>query len=643
MTQAARRATGAWHPCGPPGRGPIPTIEQVPRPLAPSASRRLLWIGAAVLILAQLAVRGYVLARGDFYWDDVAFVGRASRPLTDLSAWFVDYDGHFMPATLFTAAAITKVAPLSWPVAALSLLVLQALASLATLRALVIVAGRRPVVLVPFVFVLFSPLTLTAMAWWASGLNALPLQIGFAVVVAETVRYLRGRRRSGVYAVLALLLTLLFFEKALVIPFVALATACLLPYLRGHARPVATVLRRGRSLWGAFAVVIVAWLVLWLSVTASRPGEHTVGFTARVLWRSVNAVLAPAALGGPWTWTRTNPGPPLVATGVVLTVVGLTATVVILLVTRRRSPRALAPWGAAGLYFLGASATVFFLRSSEYTSALLPLSLRYFADFAWVLSLAAALVLRCESGGYRGNDAAGHTVTSKPADSPRDRRLWIVVIVAFALSSTVSTVRFSAAWHDNPTGPYLRELQVGAAEYADREMLDQDVYGDVLSRLSGPYNRLSRVLATQPARPRFAEHAGEATVVDRAGRFQPGRVTRVRSLPLGPYPCGTRVDDGAPVTLAFEGPLAYWEWVVQLNYLASDDGVISLAQQRGATPVRVPVRKGAHTLYVRVAGTGDGLIARAETTGLVACVGSGPIGLLVPASMPEQPADPAPR
>ncbi|WP_139286089.1 hypothetical protein [Tsukamurella tyrosinosolvens] len=596
------------------------------------APRRQLWIGAAVLVVLQLAVRGYVLARGNFYWDDVAFIGRASRPLTDLGAWFVDYDGHFMPGTLVAAAAITKVAPLSWPAAAASILVLQLAASVLTLRTLVIVAGRRPVVLVPFVFLLFSPLTLTATAWWASALNALPLQIGLAVVVAETVRYLRGRRRSGAYAVAALLASLLFFEKALVIPFVALAAACLLPYVRGHRRPVRTVLRRGRWLWAAFALVVVAWMVLWLSVTASRPGTHTVGFTARVLWRSVNAVLAPAAVGGPWTWRRENPGPPLVVTDVTITVVGLVAIVAILAVTWWRTPRGLAVWGAAAAYFLGASSTVFFLRSSEYTSALLPLSLRYFADFAWVLTLAAAIVLRCETGGIRGREAGFGLVRSTVAGFTTDRRLRAAVVVVFALSGTVSAVRFAPPWHDNPTGPYLQNLRAGAAAYADREVLDQEVHGDILARLAAPNNRLSRILATQPAHPRFAEYAGETTVVDQQGRFQPGRVTRVRSLPLGPFPCGTRVDDTASAVLAYEGPLAFWDWVVELNYLASSDGVVVLQQQRGATPVRVPVRRGAHTVYARVTGTGDGLVARAETPGLVACVGSGPVGLLVPAS-----------
>ncbi|ADG79914.1 Integral membrane protein OS=Tsukamurella paurometabola (strain ATCC 8368 / DSM / CCUG 35730/ CIP 100753 / JCM 10117 / KCTC 9821 / NBRC 16120 / NCIMB 702349/ NCTC 13040) OX=521096 GN=Tpau_3330 PE=4 SV=1 [Tsukamurella paurometabola] len=585
--------------------------------LPTSPSHRLLWIGAALLVAVQLAVRGYVLARGNFYWDDVVFLSRSGRPLLDPGAWFVDYDGHLMPAALFTAAVTTTLAPLSWPAAAASLLLLQLVAALATLRALVIVAGRRPMVLVPFVFYLLAPLTLPAMAWWASGLNALPLQIGLAVVVGETVRYLRGNRRSGLWAVLALLVTLLFFEKAIAIPFVAVAAVILARYLRGH--PVRSALRRGRWLWLAFGVIVVGWFTLWSVLTASRPGEHTVSFTSYALYRSVESVLAPAALGGPWSWTRENPGPPVAVPNVVVTVIGLLAIAVILAVTWRRAPRGLAAWGAAAAYFVASLAPVFFLRSSEFTSALLPLSLRYFADFAWVLTLAGALVLIARRR-RRGIDP----------------RAWVAVVLAFAVSASVATVRFATVWSDNPTGSYLAQLRDGARVYADRPVLDQEISTEVIARLAYPDNTLSHVLATLPEKPRFGTSSAEATVVDKQGRFVPGRVSRVRSVPVGDLPgCGTRVD-GTQTLLRYEGPLAYWEWVVELNYLASADGVLVLQQERAGTSVRVPVQRGPHTVYVRVPGAGGGLQARAESPGLFACVTGGPVGLLIPASFPER-------
>lgn len=588
--------------------------------------RRVLWVGAAVLIVVQLAVRGYVLARGNFYWDDVVFLGRSGASLVDASAWFVDYDGHFMPGALFTAAAITKAAPLSWPAAAASLLVLQLIASLTMLRAMVIVAGRRPMVLVPFVFYLLSPLTLPAMAWWASGLNALPLQIGLAVTVAETVRFLRGNRRSAVWAVLALLVSLLFFEKSLAIPFVAFAAACLLPYLRGRAEPVWSVLSRGRWLWLSYGAIVTVWFTAWYLVTASRPGDHTASYTWFALNRSVSSVLAPAALGGPWTWRRSNPGPPVVVPDVAITVIGLLAIVAILAVTWWRAPRGLAAWVAAGGYFVASLAPVFFLRSSEYTSTLLPLSLRYFADFAWVLALAGALVL-----------------TARTRNRSLDPRLWFLVVVAFAASSVVSTVRFAPVWADNPTGAYLAELRAGARAHAGRPVLDQEISTDVIARLAYPDNTLSRVLGSLRERPQFGDTAAEPTVVDPRGRFVPGTVTRVRSIQLGEVPgCGTRVD-GAPTLLRYEGPIAYWEWVAQLNYLASADGVLVVKQERVGAPVRVPVQRGAHSVYVRVSGAGAGIEARAETPGLIACVGSGPVGLLVPEAVADRPVSPAPR
>ncbi|MFC7755687.1 hypothetical protein [Tsukamurella soli] len=212
---------------------------------------RRLWVLAAVLIAAQLILRAYVLARGNFYWDDVAFIGRASGPLPDARLWWADYDGHLMPGALLTAGLLTALAPLSWPVAAASLLVLQAVASLAMLRALVVLAGRRLLVLVPFAFYLFSPLTVPAFAWWAAGLNALPMQIGLAVAVAETVRFVRTRSRLAFGLSLAGYVGgLLFFEKALVVPFVAFAAVAVGRAVRARERPVRSTLRRGAPLWG---------------------------------------------------------------------------------------------------------------------------------------------------------------------------------------------------------------------------------------------------------------------------------------------------------------------------------------------------------------------------------------------------------
>ena len=136
----------------------------------------------------------------------------------------------------------------TWP--ALSLVVLQLLASLALLRALHVILGWRPVLLVPLSFALFTPLGVPAFAWWAAALNSLPMLAAMAWVCGDAILLVRnGNRRYAVTGVLVYLGGLLFFEKAAVIPFVAFAVAALLCHVQGDRR------RCGRS-WHARPPVV---------------------------------------------------------------------------------------------------------------------------------------------------------------------------------------------------------------------------------------------------------------------------------------------------------------------------------------------------------------------------------------------------
>src|SRR5262245_28991181 len=103
---------------------------------------------AVVLILAQLVIRGWVAGRGYFYWDDLILVGRADRyPLWSPDLLLYDHDGHFMPLAFATAWVVTKIAPLQWGAAVVTMLILQLAASLAVLRmVLVLVPARARVV-----------------------------------------------------------------------------------------------------------------------------------------------------------------------------------------------------------------------------------------------------------------------------------------------------------------------------------------------------------------------------------------------------------------------------------------------------------------------------------------------------------------
>ena len=225
-------------------------------------------LAAAALIAVQLVIRAVLAFRGYFYWDDLILVGRAgTHGLLSPSYLFDDHDGHVMPAAFLVAGAITRLAPLNWIGPAISLLVLQLLASLALLRALHVILGWRPVLLIPLTFALFTPLGVPGFAWWAAALNSLPMLAALAWVCADAIMLVRTRnQRYAVTGVLVYLGGLLFFEKAAVIPFVAFAIAALLCHVQGdRAAPAAfsAVWRAGIRLWTVSLALTAAWIAVY--------------------------------------------------------------------------------------------------------------------------------------------------------------------------------------------------------------------------------------------------------------------------------------------------------------------------------------------------------------------------------------------
>ena len=162
------------------------------------------WVArtAVALIALQLVLRAVLAFGGYFYWDDLILTGRAgTQSLLSASYLFDDHDGHVMPGAFLVAGGITRLAPLNWIGPALSLVVLQLIASLALLRALRVILGWRPVMLIPLTFALFTPLGVPAFAWWAAALNALPMIAALAWVCGDAILLVRtGERRYAVSA-----------------------------------------------------------------------------------------------------------------------------------------------------------------------------------------------------------------------------------------------------------------------------------------------------------------------------------------------------------------------------------------------------------------------------------------------------------
>lgn len=573
---------------------------------------------AALLVCAQLALRAWVAWGGTFHDDDLTLAGRSALyPLWSADLLLYDHGGHFMPGTYVLAGLITRAAPLEWGAAALSIVLLQALASVAVLRLLRVLLGDRPVLLLPLALYLFSPLTLPSYAWWAAALNALPLQAGLAWVVAEAVLLARtGRRRHAVSALSAFALALAMFEKSVVIPWVALAVVVLLE--RSAGRPVEAALRRTAALWAGALGLTVAWVVSYASVVGSPvaddPPSRDLVLTAA--GRAVTEGLLPPLLGGPWNWERYDIVAPWATPPVVLSVVAVVVAVVGVLVTSARRRGAWAVWLLVAGYAGASIAAMAAVRLNAGTADIVSGTLRYYADSSVVLAIAWALLLLCP---------ARHAAPAVPG---RARRLLVpAAAAAFAASSAWSTVTFQQVWTDTQTDEYLANARASLAAAGEAPLLDEPVPPHVRWGVAYPENGTSRVLAALPDRPPFADHTTDLRVLDASGRLVEGRLMQPYAwIVPSPEPrCNHPLPAGGAVTLPLAGDVMPWVYTVRIDYIADRDGTVELALETGES-VRAPVQEGAHRLYVRLTAGGQGIQVRSLDGDPSLCVMGGGVG-----------------
>jgi hypothetical protein len=584
------------------------------------------WVArtAVALIIVQLTVRAVLAFGGYFYWDDLILVGRAgTSELLSPGFLFDDHDGHVMPAAFLISGGITRLAPLNWFGPAVSLVVLQLLASLALLRALHVILGWRPVLLVPLTFALFTPLSVPAFAWWAAALNSLPMLAALAWVCGDAILLVRtGRRRCAATALAVFVGGLMFFEKAAVIPFVAFAIVALLAYVTGTATPM-TVWRRGIRLWVPAVAVTAVWIGVYLVVVDQKRWSGDVAMTWDLLRRSVTHGIVPGLVGGPWDWQRWAPASPWATPPMAVMVLGWLALALLVTISFLRKRRIGAVWVVALGYAVACQIPIYLMRSSQFTALELAQTLRYLPDLVVVLALLAAVGL-----------CAPNRPATRWLDSSHARNVVLVcATVAFVASSLYSTATFLTSWRDNPTRPYLRNALAGMAEAArtsSAPLLDQEVDPMVLQRVVGPENRISYMFALVRNRPDFAGATSQLRMLDSAGRLVDAQVTWVRSIRPGAAPnCGYLVQPDLDVRMPLDGPLLPADWTAEINYLANSDGSMTMSLSEGPE-VKVPVRPGLNRVFVRLPGAGDAIDVRANTAALSVCIASGPIGFVAP-------------
>ncbi len=590
-------------------------------------------VAAVVLIALQLLVRAVLAFRGYFYWDDLILIGRAgTHGLLSPRYLFDDHDGHVMPGAFLLSGVITRLAPLVWTWPAVSLVVLQILASLSLLRVLHVILGWRPVLLIPLTFALFTPLGVPGFAWWSAALNSLPMLAALAWVCADAILLLRtGNQRYALTGALAYLGGLLFFEKSGVIPFVAFAVSALLCYVRGDLPTGAAVLRavwhRGVRLWTAMLAITAAWVGVYIVVVDQQRWSWDLPMTWDLLRRSVTHGIVPGLAGGPWEWQRWAPASPWGVPPVAVMVLGWLVLAVVVAVSLTRKQRIGPVWLAALGYAVACQIPIYLMRSSKFTALELAQTLRYFPDLVFVLAILAAVAF-----------CAPNRPDSGWLDASRARTVAVLgLALAFVASSLYSTATFLTSWRDNPAQPYLQNAIRGLAQArasSNAPLLDQEVDPLVLQRVAGPENLASHMFALIRDRPEFARSTTQLRMLDSSGRLVDANVTWVRTVVPGPVPrCGYFVESGSrpdsAVRMPLDGPLLPAEWTAEINYLANSEGAMLLSLSEGPE-TKVTVHPGLNRVFVRLSGAGDAITVRASTAALAVCLASGPVGYLAP-------------
>ncbi|MFF0313027.1 hypothetical protein ACFYPH_00030 [Micromonospora sp. NPDC005252] len=346
-------------------------------------------IVVSVLWRAQIASRGYLAA------DDYVLVTQSSESALTPGFLLTLYNNHFMPGGRLLTWLVTDAFGLTyWPYVLL-MAAGQAVLSVAFYRLLRDLLRPSRLLLVPLGMFLFSPLTLEATSWWAVGANMLPMQLSMVLAVGAQLRYVRTRRKRHLLSLaLAVLLGLLFFEKALlVVPLVFLFTVCFLTD-GGPVRSVLTTLRRWWPSWLVLTALVGAFAAVYLQRAESsvrRP--ESVGEVLSFFTQLFGSTLVPGLLGGPWGWLGAGDGSPVVAPPDLGRWISWAVFAALIVLTVKRDRRATRAWVLLGGYLIIATTLLAATRLGSVFSGVAGGVPRYVSDAVVVAAICVGVAL----------------------------------------------------------------------------------------------------------------------------------------------------------------------------------------------------------------------------------------------------------
>ncbi|WP_430787670.1 hypothetical protein [Actinoplanes sp. G11-F43] len=588
---------------------------------------------AAVLIVASVLWRASVTGRGYLTADDFAIIAQADE--YGLSGLFTLYNNHFMPAGRLVTYLVDRFTDYEyWPYAALMILG-QLAVSIAFWRLLRLMLPSGWGQLVPLALFLFAPMTLEISAWWAVGVNMLPMQLAMVIAMGAQVKYVfTGDRRHLVSLAAAVLVGLLFFEKSLlIVPMVFLATLFLYAP-GGPVRAVVTTIKRWWPAWAMLTVISLLFIGAYLG-TATGSSARVPRSAAEIgdfLTQFYGSSLASGLIGGPWSWLDAKDGPAVAAPSVQAQWISwaVIALVVALTVALRRAT-AVRAWSLMVVFAGLAAGLIATTRLGSEMSGVAGLVPRYLGD---VLLVAALCVGVAVCGLRRPGDAPEPAADPLPAPVRRFPQQFAVglgvCLVLLVANSVWSSRDWAADWSSKAARDYIRNTQAElAAAEPGTVFMDQPVPDLVMSAVIYPWNMQSNFFKPLKHGPVFVTESDKLSVIDDSGRIRPAWVKGIRSKP-GPLPgCGYQVKGGRTVTVPLDGELVdYWH-TLRIGYL-SDRETTAYIKVGHRPAMAFDVHRGLNAMFMLRMVDGDEVELTVEDPKASFCTDEIEIGELVP-------------
>lgn len=544
---------------------------------------------ALVVIAAQLLWRAVLLGHGYFSQDDFLVMATTKAE----GGWLMlngDYAGGFSPGGTALVAACVGLAPLSWPLAAGVVLVLETAATTMMWLVLTRLLGDRWLRVPLLVMFAFSTLTLWSTQWWVLGLSywsaTLLLLIAVWAVLSATEA---TRARRSALALAAFAVALLFDERAVLFPVVLVGVAVI-------AADADTVRARVRRAAGDFSALGVGLLIVLAGYAVLRwraaPLDLDLGDDlGQVVTDYLRHSLA-EVFNGPWSGTLPAHAY-LVPVSWIVALNGALLLGLIGLTTQHGGASARAAWGTLVVYLAG-SVGVLALTGRADVLGSLGLVHRFGAELAAVVVIVAAGALSGVT--FPDLSARGSWFSSLGLERGASGAAGIALVVSAAISAGFLAPNL---FHSDDRD-YVEAVRAGLRADPKVVLLDGGVPVGVISAWYGDRATVRNVVGYAPERPVFDLPSHALRMVRDDGSLAKIELEGpARSAPSEDKQCGYPVRSTGTL-VPMETAVPAGRWVLRIGYYTSADGFAELDVAGGHQ--RFAVRSGLHAVDVVVDG-----------------------------------------